>query len=177
MKLTKVCCQGCGADLQVDDSMRFVTCNYCHSRLAVVHDPTTTHTRLLDEIGKSTTRIENKVRVLELQNDLEQLDREWDNRRESLQVRDRQGNASNPSAVGSMIGGVIMVVFGIFWTATASSMGAPGFFPLFGLVFIGAAIFSIIHGTTRASAYQSDEASYQARRRRLLDSIERERGS
>ena len=37
------------------------------------------------------------------------------------------------NAVGSLIG----IVFGIIWTCAAASMGAPGFFPLFGLVFIG----------------------------------------
>lgn len=47
MKITKVCCQGCGADLEVDEEIRFVNCNYCGAKLEVVHDATTTHTRLL----------------------------------------------------------------------------------------------------------------------------------
>ena len=40
-----------------------------------------------------------------------------------------------PSAMGAA-GSVIVVVFGIFWTITAASMGAPGFFPLFGVLFV-----------------------------------------
>lgn len=40
-----------------------------------------------------------------------------------------------PSAMGAM-GSVISVVFGIFWTIMAASMGAPFFFPLFGVLFI-----------------------------------------
>ena len=40
-----------------------------------------------------------------------------------------------PSAMGAA-GSVIVVVFGIFWTITAASMGAPFFFPLFGVLFI-----------------------------------------
>ena len=40
-----------------------------------------------------------------------------------------------PSAMGA-VGSVIAVIFGIFWTITAASMGAPFFFPLFGVLFI-----------------------------------------
>ena len=79
MKITKVCCQGCGADLQVDETIRFATCNYCHARLEIVHDPTVTHTRLLEEIALNTGRSADRLHVLELQNDLERLEREWEN--------------------------------------------------------------------------------------------------
>lgn len=40
-----------------------------------------------------------------------------------------------PSAMNA-IGAIVAVVFGVFWTGMAISMGAPVFFPLFGLVFI-----------------------------------------
>ncbi len=35
-------------------------------------------------------------------------------------------------AIGSIIG----IIFGIFWTISVATMGAPVFFPLFGIVFI-----------------------------------------
>lgn len=177
MKITKVCCQGCGADLQIDESIRFVTCNYCHARLEVVHDSTTTHTRQLDKIERTTDQLANKVRVLELQNDLEQLDREWESKRQTLLVRNKQGSVSEPSAAGSMIGGIIAIVFGIFWIGMASSMGAPGFFPLFGLVFVGIAAFSMINGTVKAGTYRNEQGSYEVRRRELTERIEREKNS
>ncbi len=34
------------------------------------------------------------------------------------------------------ISAVVGIVFGVFWTIAAASMGAPPFFPLFGVVFI-----------------------------------------
>ena len=40
-----------------------------------------------------------------------------------------------PSAM-SAVGSAVAVIFGIFWTLTAASMGAPLFFPLFGVLFI-----------------------------------------
>lgn len=175
MKVTKVCCQGCGADLQIDDTLRFVTCNYCHTRLEVVHDTTVTHTRLLDKIEKNTGELAGKIKVLELQNDLERLDREWDSRRQTLLVRNKQGHISEPSSAGSMIGGIFAVVFGIFWIGMASSMGAPGFFPLFGIVFVGFAIFSMVNGMAKANAYRNHQGTYEIQREQLINRIERER--
>ncbi len=47
-----------------------------------------------------------------------------------------------PSAIG-VWGSVIAIVFGIIWTVAVSGSGAPGFFPLFGVLFI---ITGIING-------------------------------
>jgi hypothetical protein len=175
MKVTKVCCQGCGADLQIDETIRFVTCNYCNARLEVVHDKTVTHTKQLDKIERTTEQLANNLKVIELQNDLERLDREWENQRNGLLVRGKDGNLTEPSAAGSMVVGVIVIAFGIFWTVKASAMGAPGFFPLFGLVFIGFALFGMISGASKASQYRSEQAVYQGRRDALIARIDRER--
>lgn len=175
MKITKVCCQGCGADLQVDESIRFVTCNYCGARLEVVHDATVTHTRQLDKIERTTEQLAGNLKVIELQNDLERLDREWESQRSGLLVRNKHGNVSEPSAVGSIVGGVIVIGFGIFWTVMAAGMGAPAFFPLFGLCFIGFAVFGMIRGGAKASEFQRGNASYQSRRAELVARLDRER--
>ena len=109
MKVTKVCCQGCGADLEIDESIRFVTCNYCGARLEVVHDATVTHTKQLANIERATERMASDIRVIELQNDLERLDREWNSQRNGLLVRGENGSLSEPSPVGSIVGGVVMI--------------------------------------------------------------------
>lgn len=49
-----------------------------------------------------------------------------------------------PSAMGAM-GSVIAVVFGIFWTIMAASMGAPAFFPIFGVLFIIVGVVQAIY--------------------------------
>ena len=65
--------------------------------------------------------------------------------------------ARGPSAIGA-VGGVIVVVFGIFWTMGASSAtkGAPAgtmdsFFPIFGVVFIAVGVASIIYNLVNAT--------------------------
>ena len=175
MKVTRVCCQGCGADLQVDETIRFVTCNYCAAKLEVVHGESVTHTRQLDRIEQTTSQLASNLKVIELQNEIERLDREWDRDREGMLVRGKHGSVSEPSAAGALVGGVIAVIFGIFWVAMAAGSGAPGLFPLFGLVFIGVAVFSIIRGTSKADRFQRSRGSYETRRAELLARLESER--
>ena len=43
-----------------------------------------------------------------------------------------------------IIAAIMLIVFAIIWTYSASSMGAPIFFPLFGLAFIAIAVYLLI---------------------------------
>ena len=177
MKVTKICCQGCGADLQIDETIRFVTCNYCNARLEIVHDATVTHTRQLDQIARTTHQLANNLQVIELQNDLERLDREWSQDRDGFLTRDKAGNLSEPSAIGSIIMGTLVIVFGLVFIGTAMASGAPAFFLVFGLGFIGLAVFGIMRGTTQAGNYRIRMEDYESRRHALLSRIKRERES
>ena len=67
-----------------------------------------------------------------------------------------------PGRGPSMMGGVasvFAVVFGIIWMCGAASMGAPGFFLLFGVAFIGIGVVNAVYsfknaaGENRYSAY------------------------
>lgn len=49
------------------------------------------------------------------------------------------------------VGGVAAAVFGVMWIITASSMGAPGFIVLFGVVFVGVAIASVAYNAYNAT--------------------------
>ena len=175
MKITKVCCQGCGADLDIGEGLRFVTCNHCGSKLEVVHDATVTHTRHLERIERTTQAMAGNLKVIELQNDLERLDREWDAERESLMIRNKDGGTSEPSAAASAFGGMILIVGGIVWMVFTASNGAPGIFPLFGLVIIGFGIYSIANGASKAETFNSAQSIYQQRRSRMIRDIELER--
>lgn len=55
-----------------------------------------------------------------------------------------------PSAMGAM-GSAVAIVFGFFWTIMASSMGAPVFFPIFGVLFIGIGIVQLIYNLKNAT--------------------------
>lgn len=65
-------------------------------------------------------------------------------------------------------GSAAAVVFGIIWTLSAMSMGAPGFFALFGIVFIGVGIVNTIYnyknatGKNRFSAFDITDGSEES---------------
>ena len=55
-------------------------------------------------------------------------------------------------------GAVVAVIFGIIWTIAAVSMGAPFFFPLFGIVFVIAGIGQAVyhyHNATSENRFSS----------------------
>lgn len=58
-----------------------------------------------------------------------------------------------PSAMGAF-GSLAAVLFGIVWTAVAVSSGAPGFFPLFGILFILTGIVQAFYHFKNATGEQ-----------------------
>lgn len=58
-----------------------------------------------------------------------------------------------PSAMGAF-GSLAAVLFGIVWTAVAASSGAPGFFPLFGILFILTGIVQAFYHFKNATGEQ-----------------------
>jgi len=174
-RVMKLCCQGCGADLQVTDEVRFATCNYCQSKLEIVRDTSVTHTRVLEKLERTTERIAGNLKVIELQNDLERLDREWQTASQEMMIRDEDGGTSTPSVATSVIAGTMAIGFGILFTAVTFSRGFPVFFSFFGLLFIGVGIFAMIRGTSQAEAYRDMRQRHEAARQRVLALIEKER--
>jgi len=56
-----------------------------------------------------------------------------------------------PSFMGG-IGSIVSAIFGVFWTITASSIGAPVFFSLFGIVFVIMSIGYVIYNFRNATS-------------------------
>lgn len=67
-----------------------------------------------------------------------------------------------PSFMGG-IASIAVSIFGVFWTIMAASMGAPIFFPLFGIIFVALGIAQAIYnfknatGKNRYSAFDITE--------------------
>ena len=164
-------CQGCGADLDVSDDVRFVKCDYCSAKLEVVRDESTVHTRVLETIA-------DDVKVIRLQNELEQLDREWEAERESFMVSDQEGRRKIPTKGGSAVGGIFIVIFGIVWIVFAASIGS-GFgivgsvLPIFGVVVVIAGAMSAMGSFSKAERYTGAEAKFQTQRTSILRQLEK----
>jgi len=167
-EIVSVRCNHCGAPLQIAANARFLTCTYCGSQLEVHRSGGAVYTEVLQDIDARTQRIEHDVADIKRQNAIEQLDRQWAIQRQSFLVRNKDGSTDVPTVAGGIVGAVIAVVAGIAWIIFTASAGAPGFVPLFGLVFIGGGVFSAISTLGKASGYSSAESQYQVQRAQLL---------
>ena len=59
-----ITCGNCGAPLQVPPGVRFITCNHCHTSLAVHRSETATYTEKLDEIDARTQEMAGELAQL-----------------------------------------------------------------------------------------------------------------
>ncbi len=174
-RIVNVNCNHCGASLDIDEQTRFVTCSYCHSRLAVQHTGSATFTSVLDKIEQNTGQIADNLKVIELQNDLSQLDREWQNSRDELMVTGRRGSQNAPSTAGGLVSIFVGLIGGGVWTALAASIGAPSLVILFGIIFIVIGVAGGIVSLSKADQLETARAAYESRRQHLLSALETEK--
>lgn len=84
-------------------------------------------------------------------------------------VAGRYGYRYVPNRVSSVLMGVLVAGFGTLWTEMAASMGAPGFFPLFGVLFVCVGIGLSAYSYVKAGQYEEAHRRYQRRRAALRD--------
>jgi LSD1 subclass zinc finger protein len=171
--LESLLCNSCGAPLQIPSSANYVKCNHCHTQLAVHRESGVSFTEAIDKLNQTTENLSEQVSRLAAQQELADLDREWDRRRQDLMISDQDGRRHVPNSTASTIGGIIAVCFGGFWTIMAcgitsnSPFGGVGLFPLFGLVFMAFGVYGIFHHNAKAAEYQRAETSYKRQRNKL----------
>jgi hypothetical protein len=169
-------CNRCGAALQVASTTNFVTCNHCGTNLAIRRSANATFTEAAGD--KALQMVAEHLGEISQQNEMARIDREWQIERENYMIADRYGRRSIPSPTASVIGGFVVVAFGIFWTIMAFGItsGFPaemggGFakiFPLFGIIFIIAGAGFSIYAYNKAQAYREAYQAYQRRRQEAL---------
>jgi len=165
MQLETLSCNSCGGPLKVPASANYVTCNHCRRQLVIRRTESASFTEELGEIRSNQEEMMEKLNRLELQNQLAQIDREWERERQSFMIRDKHGNRREPSEFGAIFGGVIAVGFGIFWTMMAASMHG-GMAP-FGVIFIlfGAGIS--IYGYNKAKDFRAAQKRYLRKKKEV----------
>ncbi len=177
MQIQSLSCSHCGAPLDVPAGTSYLTCAHCGSRLKVNRTASALFTEVMEEISGHTEAMVSHLEMIRLQNELERIDREWQIEREKHLTHDNNGARSVPSSgsgIASVIGGIVAAAFGIFWIGAASSMSAPPFMVLGGVVFVIAALASGVSGAVKASDYQKAEEDYQKRRAEILRQLNTE---
>jgi hypothetical protein len=120
----------------------------------------------------------DQLAEVKYQNELAQIDREWEIERRQYLIQGQYGIAQEPTAGMGLGAAIVGGVFGAFWTIFAVSLtgGAPDdgpftiakvFFPLFGVLFTVGAIAYGVHAYSKAQKYQEAFAAYKARRARV----------
>ncbi|MEQ9408708.1 MAG: hypothetical protein RIK87_13310 [Fuerstiella sp.] len=177
--LEQLTCNSCGAPLQVPETANFVTCNHCSTQLAVRRTNDVTFTEQLDRLAEKTEQLSERIDDLSSHTEVATLDREWEFEREKYMVTGRDGSRHIPTEGGSIAGGVMITIFGAFWTAIALGMSSAApdigafsavkvIFPLFGVLFVIFGIFSSISSFSKADDYRKAEQRYRRRRDDLL---------
>jgi hypothetical protein len=125
METISVRCNHCGAPLHVGDSTRFVTCQFCKSSLEVKRTDSSVFTEEVAKIAENTGKMAGSLEVIELQNEIERLDREFG----SAQLNAHKAGPVQKVTVGAMGAGmgIVFVTFGLFFAIGSSSMGVGGF--------------------------------------------------
>jgi uncharacterized membrane protein/DNA-directed RNA polymerase subunit RPC12/RpoP len=155
MPIESMRCPNCGAVVEVAPRAPLATCSYCGAKLTM---PQPAESRPADPPAPQT------LAQIAYQNELARIDREWEMERRNYVMRNEQGGGQPPTMAAGLFGGVLLVGFGIFWTASAASMGAPVFFPLFGVLFIAVGAVAGIGTVVKAQQYQQAYQAYQERR-------------
>jgi hypothetical protein len=118
--------------------------------------------------------VQEQLEHLRQQNELLQLDQDWERERERYMVTGRYGRRYLPSKGMSVLGGVMITGFGILWTIFAASFptmdhapGVFGLFPLFGVLFVLFGIGVSVYSYNKAGEYERALARYHQRRREI----------
>jgi DNA-directed RNA polymerase subunit RPC12/RpoP len=182
LQTISVNCNHCGATLQVDENTRFVTCNYCHSRLAIQRSDSAVFTEVLEKIEEHTGELAEDVKLIRLQNEIEQLDREWMMTREKFMLSGQNGQKSDPSIAGGVAMIIVGVVAGVLWISfnsfAISQAGAPPFMPffmLFGVLVAGMFVFGGIRSISKTGELDTARKDYEIRRADLISRIDAEK--
>lgn len=180
MPTESLICNSCGAPLDVPTSANFVSCNHCGTQLSINRSEDVTFTEQLARIEETTEALTDQLRELNNHQRLEALERDWQSRRMGFMLTGKNGRSYTPSKKMALGSGLGMAAFGILWTimAIAITSSAPNFgpfavakviFPLFGLGFIGMAIFGGVKGYRMTEKLEHAEREYQQERQSLLD--------
>lgn len=163
METHSVRCNHCGAPLQVADSTRFVTCQFCQSSLEVKRTDSSIFTEEVAKIAENTGKMAGSLEIITLQNELERLDREMGVEQLSAARKSSSGPAARAAGV----------MFGLFFTivcvlmSTGFSKAGAGILTVvpLGMAFFGLVItFSCLRSGINEEQARAD---YKTRRTAL----------
>jgi DNA-directed RNA polymerase subunit RPC12/RpoP len=198
VEVQSLSCNNCGAPIDVPANTNYATCGHCGSRLVIKRTDNAAYTEVLSRIDERTGQMSEDLAEIRAQNELEQVDREWQIEREQYLEHNKDGSTSVPSTgrtVLMLVGAGVAVLFACFWISTATSMtrssgsfggrsGSPlssgppsadSIFPMFGVLIILVVVVGVIVSLVNAGKYSEAEENYRNKRDAVIDRLKKKR--
>ena len=182
-RTTEVSCDRCGAPLAIGERARFVTCGYCKARLKVEHSDSAVWTKALEQLKKGHERIAGeqksilrkqrhlraKLRVVELERELDEIEERWEGERQRYAVRTKRGEFIDPPAQqrNALFAIGAAAVFGVIMAAMKAEIGLA-----YGGIAIVPGVILLVIASRRLGPYQSARRAFEERRRELESALE-----
>jgi hypothetical protein len=159
--LEPLTCNNCGAALDIPASANFVTCVFCGSRLAVKSNASVVDTEVLQQLDERTQRLSTDVQQLQLESELERIDREWEQERQPYLLSSPTGATFEPTipwalltvGVAAIFAGVVALLFFTLWGGVLTSNPISGVFVL-ALLLLGLAAWETFKRIYQADNYK-----------------------
>ena len=171
METTSVSCNHCGAPLEVAERTRFVTCQFCNSQLEIKRTDSSIFTEEVARIAENTEKMTEQLEVITLQNEIEQLDREWSARHPNTKSSTK--NDTPTSGWSATAGIVFSVIFALVCFSMASVAGSAGT-GIFQMVPVAMGIIALIGGVGGAIKWHTRQerlAHHQLKRDRMVQKL------
>lgn len=144
----------------------------------------------MDSMLPPDQAMSQQLALVEFQNQLALMDREWELEREKYMITGRYGHRSIPTRGASMAGGMMVVGFGALWTMMAIGIGNFGsgmmegqaedglfstlqvVFPLFGVLFMAFGGYMSYFAYHKASEHEKALEEFQRRRAAFVAEFE-----
>jgi hypothetical protein len=186
MKLITLNCNHCGAKLKVGDETKFVTCKHCDTQLAIHHEDGAAFTAVAEAakrveasaatIADHAEQLAEQNETLILQGELEQLDREWESRRQGLMTKTKGGQLVPTTRAQAILIGLMAPLVAVPILVPALS-GArfelPGFLWLFVVAMMGGVLIAALYMHGKAVRYETALAQHEAERGALVAKLDR----
>jgi len=166
-----VACNHCGAPLSVPDDARFVTCTHCGSQLEIHRSGGAAFTKVLEQLDQRTARVEQDLAEIKIREQIDELDRRWESKRDQYMIHGKDGGSSEPSS-GNAVGTAAML--GLSGLLALCAGGAKGSNVVL-VVGAGLLIVALFFGVTVANwarEYELAKSLYQQNRDDLMQKLE-----
>ena len=168
MELINLKCNNCGADLEINRTVKFFTCTFCKSSLAIKKSGNVEYTEVLKKIETNTDSLLRNSESSKIEYEIARLDREWVIDSANYGTRNGAKPTSSRAVIGMSIGVVIFAIIMFTIQASIFSSGIPVFFAFIVGVFVLLFLIPMSYFYHISVKYETAEKEYQKKRAVLL---------